>query len=54
MEAPERMTLARVEARQTEAQVAVPVSAVDPIALGSRPGSSAVDPAALAGRPSDP
>ena len=37
LEAPERMTLARVEARQTEAQVAVPVSAVDPIALGSRP-----------------
>ena len=52
LDAPERITLARVEARQTEAQVAVPVSAVDPIALGSRPGSSAVDPAALAGRPS--
>ena len=30
LEAPERMTLARVEARQTEAQVAVPVSVVDP------------------------
>ena len=46
LEAPERMTLARVEARQTEAQVAVPVSVVDPSALGSRLGSSAVDPAA--------
>ena len=52
LEAPERMTLARVEARQTEAQVAVPVNVADPTALGSKPGSSAVDPAALAGRPS--